>query len=265
MKFSLTKLAVLVMLCSISSVYAQAFNITPRWFTENSSYDLIEKSNDYGEGIVQVSGCTGFLVANSLNKTIMGTARHCFGYNVKSWCDNGGSVTHFVSGQKSKCIKVAVGSQDGSRGHDIILLEMEEIKRNTNFDFNLSTKVPSLNEEIYMLGFPAVSIFGDEGRGQLIRTFNCIVNSDGAVANWYARHGHVGRNFTHNCGTYGGNSGGPMIIDGTRTVIGLPYRYKRSSSPQNPLESSSKIEGLLTSDFIELFSAEIEKYQLILN
>lgn len=215
-------------------------------FTENSEYQIVDFSD--GQGIMKFRGCTGFLVKNSLNKTIVASARHCFDFKPRQWCLNGGKSTHFSTGTVVNCLKVAIGSEDGPIGHDLVLFEMEKIDRDHGFDFILSTKIPNMNDEIYMLGFPVRSIFGDRGKGKLIKTFNCFVNSEDITPTWVPTQ--LGRDFTYNCGTDGGNSGGPIALLGTRVVIGLPNLYRENSTPSNPLPSSTKIKGRCTNWFL---------------
>ena len=60
-------------------------------------------------------------------------------------------------------------------------------------------------------------------RGRLTVTENCWV-IDGDEPSPHADL--LDRSALHNCSTYGGNSGGPMIAEGTRIAVGLPFTYQ---------------------------------------
>ena len=67
-----------------------------------------------------------------------------------------------------------------------------------------------------MVGYPA----DQYRRAKLTTTENCwILQAD--TASPHSRH--VDRSARHNCTTYGGNSGGPMIAEGSDIALSLPF------------------------------------------
>lgn len=71
----------------------------------------------------------------------------------------------------------------------------------------------------------------------------------------------------HNCTTYGGNSGGPMYIEGTRVVIGLPFTYipdywEGKANPnaydrRSPTNLETAAHLALTADFVSVHRTEL--------
>jgi hypothetical protein len=64
--------------------------------------------------------------------------------------------------------------------------------------------------------------------------------------------------FRHSCSTFGGNSGGPMLVEGTRIVVGVPDEYSESSSPDSPLDERKTIQGVRVNAFVKDFRTQIE-------
>ncbi|MDQ3232061.1 MAG: trypsin-like peptidase domain-containing protein, partial [Pseudobdellovibrionaceae bacterium] len=187
-------------------------------FYENSTRSEIE-SIDAKRIVRLTNGCAAFFVENAAGKTILSTARHCVSYNPTEWCNVKDSFTD-NEGHIGQCKKIHI---DGPEG-DIILFEADfpypVAPENT---FRLAGYIPQLESELVMLGYPA-DLYRN---GRPTRTENCKVLS-GEKPSVYGDRGNEGGNHrmvTHNCTTYGGNSGGPMFIKGTRDVVGQPATY----------------------------------------
>jgi hypothetical protein len=69
----------------------------------------------------------------------------------------------------------------------------------------------------------------------------------------YFRRGMQDRVFHHNCALYGGNSGGPILIEGTDIAVGMPYSFEPNSvmRPFNDVFAT----GAHISDFVRRFGA----------
>ena len=62
------------------------------------------------------------------------------------------------------------------------------------------------------------------------------------------------RQLMHNCSTWGGNSGGPMLKAGTNIVFGLPSTYRTSSDSAHASDSSTmNADELARLDLVSYF------------
>lgn len=200
-------------------------------------------------GIALLKGCTGYFLKNDKNKNILATARHCFEYNAPKWCE-AGQVQDVSSGAQLRCKRVI--ADDGQ--HDLVVFEMGAGRRDRSKDFELAAFELTSNMRLEMLGHP-----GDNYNPQrkLKLTQNCwVVNPN--VPNRYD-YPEVARDktFTHNCSTYGGNSGGPLFLEGTRIAVGLPDTYSRTDYSQRPRDYKVA-QGILASGFVSDFANELK-------
>lgn len=238
--------------------------IVSKQFFENSYRGAILRDENMGKGIVEVdSGCTGFFLKNKDNKNYILSARHCFDYDAVKWCKNSGSAEVYDSSYKDiTCVKVAVGD----KFHDTVILEFENYERDRSQDFSLGSFYLEDSTMLQMLGFPADKY----NRANFLQlTQHCWAKPNESFVDfwWYFwtsifDYFYYGSDvsedhyFFHNCSTYGGNSGGPMFVEGTRIAVGLPNKYL----PDNYYQYSSirTSEGIRLADFVEDFAKEIK-------
>lgn len=221
-------------------------------FFENSR--RLDATADQKAGLARLRGCTGFFLKNAQNKNLVATARHCFSYNAPQWCATG-TAKDEATGMELRCKTVAAGDAR----HDLVVLEFEDAPRDRSLDFELATFSLAKDMRLEMLGFP-----GDlyNGARALKLTQNCWV-IEPKTRNIYDDPNVVDdRTFTHNCSTYGGNSGGPMFLEGTRIAIGIPDTYAPNDFSQRA-RNERAAQGVLAADFVADFATAIAQYQII--
>jgi len=221
-------------------------------FFENSR--RVDATTAQKRGLARLRGCTGFFLKNAQDKNLVATARHCFNYDAPQWCATGIAKDE-ASGVDLRCKSVAAG--DGR--HDLVVLEFEDAPRDRTLDFELATFPLTKNLRLEMLGFP-----GDlyNGARALKLTQNCWV-IEPKTRNIYDDPNVVDdRTFTHNCSTYGGNSGGPMFIEGTRIAIGIPDTYAPNDFSQRA-RNERAAQGVLAADFAADFAEAIANFQIV--
>jgi hypothetical protein len=180
------------------------------------------------EQVVRVPGCTAFFVESRGGSAMIASARHCFNYSATSFCKGGGTFTT-NDGQKGRCLEVVAGDAT----HDIVLFKAEmPFTPRLEQTLRLAGFVPEVKTSLKMIGYP-----GDpERRGQLTVTERCWLLKDD-VPPPFADGRTRDPSALHNCSTYGGNSGGPMLIDGTRIAVGLPFTYVPGDFAPNEAEN----------------------------
>jgi hypothetical protein len=161
------------------------------------------------------TGCTAFLAENAADKAFVVTAKHCFNSDILDWCLGKGGFQD--NGHTRKCLRVIAWDP----GFDIVMFEalmpktLEKMRT-----LQLAAYQPEVGTKLLMIGYPA-----DKYRqGKLSVTENCWILKKKSPSPWGI--GEFGdMSSKHNCTTYGGNSGGPMIQAGTRIAVGLPFTY----------------------------------------
>jgi hypothetical protein len=210
-------------------------------FSANSRREIIAKTETKAIGFAKIGGCTGFFVKTSdTNKTFISSSRHCFKYDAPTWCKTGTARIH-TTGEVLNCLGVAAGTTT----HDTILLEFQNVSRDRSGDFSYTNKMPAKGTRLEMTGYPKDGFLTDRTVDTLISTHNCKIVAITAT-NLYTNIPEVidDKVFRHDCSTYGGNSGGPMMIEGTRTIVGIPDQYRPGSTPTTDLEDGRSIQGV---------------------
>jgi len=183
------------------------------------------------KGIVKVGGCAGFYVRNNQDQALVMTARHCMNYNPDQWCATG-SIFDPTTGMSRRCVGVALKNDS----HDPVIIQVEGKQPDTTF--RLALDAPAAETRLKMLGYPADRY---AQVGSLTVSENCWVHSSGLpsphIGTEYEAKGLLDESFHHNCSTYGGNSGGPMLVEGTDIVVGLPYTYGKDDFGNQPSDS----------------------------
>lgn len=227
------------------------------FFTRNS-IRRDPKADDEKNAVIQVTtnigSCVGFFVANKENKPYVATGRHCADYLMTDWCkstqakdDGNYSIGYPYVSDDSKsrikgghCNRVVAGTVKD----DIVIIEVSEppsdVKDKMRF-LRLAGFCPEVGDTLKMIGKP-----GDNERdGKLTVTEKCWDNTGGGI---YAgtrilntrvitesevqnkKNKKMARLLDkkyryNNCSTYAGNSGGPIFLEGTNQVVGMPEGY----------------------------------------
>lgn len=219
--------------------------------------------------------CSAFFVNNKNGRPYVGTARHCAGYKLTDACKDG--RIHFrteVGDHVGVCKRVVAGDM----ANDLVIVELEfqdwmRAKRDIGF-LTLSSQLPRLKTKLKMLGYPN----SRTRRGEFTITSDCWVSTGRPVEYvdldseekagyqaWAASNRGPGNPLAelvknnrvayHNCSIYGGNSGGPIIKDGSRYVLGLPTTYWPGSFKPKPSDTSAAMDS--TVHFIQMNRAAI--------
>jgi hypothetical protein len=236
----------------LTFIPAQASTFQMEQFFSNSERgDASQEEKDW---TANVGGCAAFFVANTSGKTILASARHCFGHAITNWCRQNGRI-RTNTGKQGNCTKIVAADAR----FDIAFFEADfETPPNPENVLRMASFVPPLYSRLIMVGYP-----GDKyRRGKLTTTSNCWVLRE----NTSSPHSQmVDRSSLHNCSTYGGNSGGPMILEGTNVAIGLPFTYAPGDyRMRNPWAISSSSHLAQMADMVGRKRSELEEAGVII-
>jgi hypothetical protein len=206
-------------------------------------------------------GCTAFFVENTQSKTYVMSARHCFDHAITAWCNKGGEIadTNGVTGQ---CTRIVAA--DAS--HDVALFESNLAHAsNGSSTLRLVGYAPSVNTPLVMIGYPYDFDPQTARKGALTTTDHCWALSS-SVASPYTESSELDWSAMHNCTTYGGNSGGPMYIEGQRDVVGLPFTYMPNDySRRSPTSLSTAAYMALVADFVGVHRSELDAAGVVIS
>ena len=174
------------------------------------------------------NNCTGFLIKNSANKILAATARHCLRDEkdkLEQACSSGYIKFFNYLGSSFSCERIVLDDPK----HDTFIVELKSSDHPSKLNLRplkLTSVLPYFGIPLEMLGFP-----GDSVRlGNPTKTGNCsITGFRHKVEDRYYDKG-----VPNNCSTWGGNSGGPIIIENSELVVGVPGVYSpNDNSPRN--------------------------------
>lgn len=194
------------------------------------------------------SGCAAFHVANSAGKAFFASARHCVNRSATAWCKNGGGFKD-NRGQSGTCKSLVAADTN----HDIFVFEANYDASNaSDVALSLAASVAPIGARLVMIGYPT-----DKFRqAALTTTENCWVLKTQVAS----PHSDLkDRSSRHNCTTYSGNSGGPMIKEGTLVAVGLPFTYAPNDyvlRDEANLSTSSYLAEM--ADFVSIHRAKLE-------
>jgi len=218
-------------------------------FFENSKRRAATESE--ARYVARVDGCTAYFVENRAGKTILGSARHCFKYNIQSWCENGGRVRDNF-GNSGECTRIIAADAK----LDIAFFEASLQPPAPGDTLRLASYTPKLETQLRMIGYPADRM----NVAKLNVTESCwVIRASTRSPHGDSRLGDLSS--MHNCSTYGGNSGGPMIPVGTRDVIGLPFTYRPGDYTLRKSTSANPSGGLYLAQmagFLKIHRAKLE-------
>ncbi|MEY4630143.1 MAG: Trypsin-like peptidase domain, partial [Pseudomonadota bacterium] len=227
---------------------------------------LQRPANELEKGYVgKIETCSGFFVQSSQNRTLFMTARHCFEQSVsrepedqvhptgttaaKRVCAHPqwGEITDGL-GQKLTCKELVAGDDEF---HDVLLFEMKE--QRSGPALRLAGFEPTVGTKLKMIGYPSSALVGDNSFPWAVE--NCKVYATSVASAWENTPGKVSKDvsFLHDCSTYGGNSGGPILIEGTDIVVGMPTTYdtriRKDDGMMNYKKEGSYSYAAAVSDF----------------
>ncbi len=238
-------------LVSMPSLATVGSNLIPfSFFAQSKRRDANQTETDQ---VVRAAGCTAFFVENTAGKTFLATARHCFGLAATAWCRAGNQFTD-NDGNKGACVRMAVGDTQ----HDIVIFEAD-FKYSPRETIRLSAKVPADDVALKMIGYPC-----DKYRNcKLTTTEQCWILKTGLASPHSSAMGD--QSGLHNCTTYGGNSGGPMLLDRTNIAVGLPFTYFPNDYTVYPSKDLSTAAYIaLMADFVSTHRKALESEGIVL-
>lgn len=229
-----------------ASLYANA----PYMFFQNSTRR--EATAVEADHVVHAAGCTAYYVQNTAGKVYLGSARHCFGMSAGNWCSRGG-IFKDEEGNTGRCKRVVAADLK----HDIVFLEAD-FKKAPKEAFRLAAYEPPVKSRLKMIGYPC-----DQYRKcKLTVTENCWVLKTGVPS---PHSTMFDTSALHNCSTWGGNSGGPMVIEGQDAVVGLPFTYSPGNYTVRKSDEQSTAAHLAEmADFVKVHRAELEKAGIVI-
>ena len=200
----------MMMLISVGAMASPNFG-TRQFFENSKRSDATRQEADW---TAKVRGCAAFFIETNNDKVLMASARHCFNYSINNWCALDGRIVR-NDGAQGRCTRVIAAKQN----YDIAVFETNfKSQPNPKHVLKLASFMPPLHSKLVMVGYPADKY----RRAKLTTTKECWVLREFANS----PHGNLREDSSrHNCTTYGGNSGGPMVLEGTNVAIGLPFTY----------------------------------------
>jgi hypothetical protein len=205
--------------------------------------------------------CAAFFLENTQTKIYLATARHCFPNGVNAWCTAGGKMTDNAN-VTGACKRVVAADLD----RDVAVVEMTMAHAGTSA-LQLAAFKPAVNARLVMVGYPNDADPTTARRGKLTTTENCWVLSDvrpNPFANREAGALHD-PTVAHNCSSYSGNGGGPMYLEGTRTVVGMPYTFQANDyTRRSATDLTTAADMGLVNEFVSTHAVELRDAGIVI-
>ena len=206
--------------------------------------------------VLRLPGCTAFFLENTRRVAMVASAMHCFAFKPEDFCSRGGEFKT-NDDQTGHCIEIVAAYTK----HDTVVMEVAlPFIPSPEHTLRLAVFPPAVRTPLKMIGYPADA----ERQGRLTVTDHCWVLKD-EVVSVNRQHGLTNLVALHNCSTYGGNSGGPMMIEGTRVVVGLPSSFLPADFTKYPADllfTAADIVRMV--DFIERHRPELDAAGIVL-
>lgn len=186
----------------------------------------IFKLKTYGGNV-----CTAFAVKNEANKPIVFTARHCMNYTASDWCTKVGEIKSADEKESYRCKAIIFDPKDS----DFAAMELD--RQIPDAGFVLGDFDPPVGRRLSMIGYP--SDWFAKSLDGTVTTENCwLTGINRQTTNVETKITPRPLAITHNCATYGGNSGGPILLENSKVVMGLPASFWRSGKIRSMNETA---------------------------
>jgi hypothetical protein len=238
-------------LMSCSQIFASSVPSGRQFFQNSIRGDANQMESDW---TANVKGCAAFFLETNNGSVMMASARHCFNYAITNWCQTDGKIVT-NTGKVGRCKRVVAAQSN----YDISVFEASfDSPPNPDHLLRLASFTPPLHSKLVMIGYPA-----DKYRkAKLTTTKECWVLQESKSSPHYNLREESS---LHNCTTYGGNSGGPMVLEGTNVAIGLPFTYSPGDYfLRDPWKLSSASHLAQMADFIRRKRSELEEAGVVI-
>lgn len=232
-----------------------------KYLNENSRRRLAtpeEVTNIYRLKTFGGNTCTAFAVQNADKKPIIFTARHCMNYKPSEWCKEVAEISSADGREIYKCQEIIFNPLDS----DFAAMLLD--KPLPSEGFQVANFDPAAGQRLQTIGFPS-DWYAKSLQGPVV-TENCwLAQGSRRPIDVVVPMKPIPMALPHTCATYGGNSGGPMILENSNIVVGLPASFWKSATIRSMHETASmyptkdvitKHMDFMTNQRISLVSAD---------
>lgn len=265
----------------------------------NEKHGIVKITTNFANKVA--GRCTGYFIKNANNRFFIASAQHCAKYDFEKYCKAQSiHVTTASRAFKGYCESVIISHEKSDFViFEARFADPDEVLRNIQF-LTLADNVPSGGTLLKLIGYPGdeerkgqltvsekcsvlstnrtalqelteeeVTMLNSQkitrapAPGNKARSQKpTAVEQEAALAR--KRSADIKKYAVkklHNCSVYGGNSGGPLLIFGTSTVIGMPMNYLRMPVARKFPENSG-MHFETTQSFIENNRRAFDDYKI---